>query len=188
MVKKILCIVILLAFTNLIFADLLVAYQYKKSTVAVLNFQSNTGDAATDAMLSEGTAETIITDLSNIKEIEVIERSKLVKLNQEISYGMTGMVDEKTAQRAGRQIGAQYIIIGSWQKFGNQVRVNARLVEVETASIIASIKETGYKGSIFEIQDNIVTQILEKLDITLTSADRYKIRKRKKFNRSLSTI
>ncbi len=152
--------------------------QNNKPTIAVLNFQSNTGNSSIDAMLSEGTAETIITDLSNIREIEVVERSRLVDINHEIAYSYSGMVDEATAQKAGRQVGAQYIVVGHWQKFGGQYRVNARIVEVETALVIASVKETGGELAVFDLQDNLVEEILGKLDISISSDTRAEIHRR----------
>ncbi len=150
----------------------------KKPTVAVLNFQSNTGDTSIDAMLSTGTSETIVSDLSIVEEIEVVERVRIVEAMKEIKLGLTGLIDEKTAQKAGRLVGAQYILMGHWQRFGSQYRVNARLVEVETGSIIHSIKETGYESSIFDLQDNISEQILSNLQITITDREKVRIRKR----------
>ena len=150
----------------------------RKPTIAVLPFQSNTGDQDIDAILTTGTSETIVTDLSNIEEIEVIERARIVEAMKEIALGMTGMVDEKTAQRAGMLVGSQYILMGHWQKSGIQIRVNARLVEVETGKIIASIKETGDENNLFDLQDNISEQILSNLQVSLSEADKVRIRKR----------
>ena len=171
------CLFIITSLTNTIIASQVVAgEQENKPTIAVLDFQSTTGDRSIDAMLSTGTSETMISDLSQVSDLTIVERSRLVDINKEIAYGMTGLVDENTAQKAGQQVGAQYIIIGNWQKVGDLYRVNARLIEVETAQIISAIKETG--ADVFNLQDNLVEGILNKLNITITQENRIRIRKR----------
>ena len=178
--KKIISILVLITFVNSICVSSLFASQNQnaKPTVAILNFQSNTGDASIDAMLSTGSAETIISDLSLIQEITVVERSRIIEVMKEIELGMTGMIDDETAQQAGKLMGVQYILMGHWQKFADQFRVNARLVEVETGNIVVSIKETGNVNSVFDLQDSISEQILSNLQITISESDKAKIRKR----------
>ncbi len=178
--KKIISILVLIAFFNSICASLMFASQHQdaKPTVAILNFQSNTGDASIDAMLSTGSAETIISDLSVIQEITVVERTRIIEVMKEIELGMTGIIDDETAQQAGKLMGVQYILMGHWQKFGKQFRVNARLVEVETGNIVVSIKETGNEDNVFDLQDSISEQILSNLQITVSESDQAKIHKR----------
>jgi len=178
--KKIISILVLFSFVNSIFVSSVFASQNQnaKPTVAILNFQSNTGDTSIDAMLSTGSAETIITDLSLIQEITVVERTRIVEVMKEVELGMTGIIDDETAQQAGKLMGVQYILLGHWQKFGEQFRVNARLVEVETGKIVVSIKETGNENSVFDLQDNISEQILSNLKISISESDKVKIHKR----------
>ena len=178
--RKLTSCAVLVSFINLLFFSSGIASQNQtiKPTVAILNFQSNTGDTAIDAMLSTGSAETIISDLSIIQEITVVERTRIVEVMKEIELGMTGIIDKKTAQQAGRIMGVQYILMGHWQKFGNQFRVNARLVEVETGKIVVSIKETGHENSVFVLQDNISEQILANLRISISESQKAEIQKR----------
>jgi TolB-like protein len=178
--RKLISTLVLISFFNSIMISSVMASpnQNAKPTIAILNFQSNTGDASIDAMLSTGAAETIISDLSMIQEIIVVERTRIVEVMQEIELGMTGIIDDKTAQQAGKLIGVQYILMGHWQKFGDQFRVNARLVEVETGNIVVSIKETGNENRVFDLQDSISEQILANLQITISESDKAKIHKR----------
>lgn len=145
-------------------------------SIAVLNFISQTGDRRIDAMLSVGTSETIMTDLSNVFEINVVERAMLRQINEEITYSQTGMIDEATAQSVGKQVGADYVIIGGWQKFGEKFRVNARLVKVESGEVVESIKETGW--DVFQMQDNIVSAILRNLKVIPSTNEIEKIKER----------
>jgi len=160
------------SFSDIIYAQV----KPNKVNIAVLNFTSQTGSESIDAMLSIGTAETIMTDLSNVSEIEVIERSKIRDINNEILYNLSGIIDEEKALKAGLQVGADYLIIGGWQKFGINYRINARIVEVETGIVKGSIKQSG--SDIFLLQDNIVSEILKKLNISPTFAEALKIKRK----------
>ncbi|MDD8025793.1 MAG: CsgG/HfaB family protein [Acidobacteriota bacterium] len=140
--------------------------QTHKYVIAVLDFYSNMNDTKEDAMLQSGTADTIISDLMNIIEFKVIERTRLKDINRELAYQQSGMIDEATAQRIGKQLGAEYVIFGGWQKDADIYRLNARLVKVETAEVITSIKETDSR--IFPIQDRIVKNIASTLKIDIS--------------------
>ncbi len=82
-------------------------------TVAVLPFL-NRGDAA-HAVLSKGLTAMVITDLSKVPGLKVLERARLQKLMDEMQLSEAGLVDEKTALRAGRLLKAEKIMLGDYQ-------------------------------------------------------------------------
>lgn len=82
-------------------------------TVAVLPFV-NRGDAA-QAVLSKGLTAMVISDLSKVPGIKVLERAKLQKLIEEMQLSESGLVDEKSALRAGRLMKAGKIMLGDYQ-------------------------------------------------------------------------
>ncbi len=145
-------------------------------TIAVLDFISKTGDSAMDAMLSVGTTETVITDLSNVQELTVVERTRLRDINNELAYSLTGMISDETILRIGRQFGASYLVVGGWQQFAGRYRVNCRIISTETLEIIASIKETG--SNIFNIQDEISKSLLSNIGIKIDAQTRQALEKR----------
>lgn len=82
-------------------------------TVAVLPFV-NRGDAA-QAILSKGLAAMMISDLSKVPGLRVLERAKLQMLADEIALSGSGLVDEKSAVRAGRLMRAEKLLIGDYK-------------------------------------------------------------------------
>lgn len=82
-------------------------------TVAVLPFV-NRGDEA-QAVLSKGLTAMVVTDLSKVPGIRVLERAKLQKLADEIALSQSGLVDEKGAVRAGRLMRAEKLMIGDYK-------------------------------------------------------------------------
>jgi hypothetical protein len=58
-------------------------------------------------------------------------------------------------------VGATHVVVGGFQRAGEQVRITARLVTVETGVVDGSAKVTGDLTNIFALQDGVVTQLLK---------------------------
>ena len=81
--------------------------------MAVLPFM-NRGDPA-QATLSKGLTAMVISDLSKIPDLKVLERAKLQKLLDEMKLSDSGLVEQKSAIRAGRLMKAEKIMLGDYQ-------------------------------------------------------------------------
>ena len=110
---------------------------YEKTKIAVLDFELKGEGFQTDDM---GTivAEWFITALVKEGRFEVIERSLLNKILEEQKLGVSGVIDESTATQLGKLLGVKVIISGSVMQFGNILEINSRIIDVQTASIIAA--------------------------------------------------
>ena len=74
-------------------------------TVAISYFDNTSGLEEYNP-LSKGLADMLITDLSNVKSIQIVEREKLESLLQEIDLGESKFMDPSTAQKLGKGLGA----------------------------------------------------------------------------------
>ena len=73
---------------------------------------------------------------------EVIERKRLDLALEELRLGGKMFVDEETRLKIGKILGARYMVFGAYQVHGNIMRIDLRLVEVETGSIRKGISKT----------------------------------------------
>lgn len=71
----------------------------------------------------------------------VVERGELGKLLSEQKLQASGVVDNETAVKLGKILGAGVILVGNIQKLGGKYQVNARLVDAETAEVLVSSYE-----------------------------------------------
>lgn len=113
-------------------------------------------------------------DLIKIKKIKVIERIRLSEVLREMSLGMTGILDESQVKEVGKILQADIIITGDIQKMGSTFRVNCRLIEVETGQIISGIthkKTLNEDLDIFDFQDELAVNIIEKMNIHLSQSE-----------------
>ncbi len=65
-------------------------------------------------VLGKGIAEMMITDLSQVRNLKLIERVRLQALMEELELEHTGLVEETTAARCGKLLRAGKIIHGSY--------------------------------------------------------------------------
>ncbi len=80
----------------------------------------------------------LITGLVNSGRFKVIERAQLEKILAEQKLGLTGIIDASTAAEIGKGIGVDAVVLGSVTRANNAVSVDARIIDTETAAIIAA--------------------------------------------------
>ncbi|MDF1576886.1 MAG: FlgO family outer membrane protein [Desulfurivibrionaceae bacterium] len=133
---------------------------FKKTKIAVLDFELQGEGYETEDM---GTivAEWFITALVKEGRFDVVERAMLSKIMNEQKMGISGIVDESSATQLGKILGVKIIISGSVMKLQDVLEVNARIIDVETASIIAaenvkSTASTSLQSLIVRMSDKII--------------------------------
>lgn len=116
----------------------LFAQEDMRPTVAVLPFvNSAIGDAQTElAPLSKGIADLLIIELGQNTGIRLVERENISRILEEQNLARDGRVDDATAARIGRLLGAKHIITGSFvtDRSGTMV-VTLKTIDVETSRI-----------------------------------------------------
>ena len=100
----------------------------------------------------------MITQLVNLRRFRVIERNALEDVIKEQSFGLSGMVDEKTAIKVGKMVGADVIIIGSVITDENYGKVSARVINTETSETIVA-KEAQSENTQLENIEKLVANV-----------------------------
>ncbi len=132
--------------------------EFKKTKIAVLDFQLQGGKQDND--MGKIVAEWLITALVKEGRFDVIERRLLEKVLAEQKMHASGLVDESSATRLGKVLGAKIVITGSVMQFQNVMEVNARIIEVESSSIVAA--ENVKSTSAAKLED-LVVQMADKI-------------------------
>lgn len=116
--------------------------QQNRIKIAVMDF-INSSDRSNQDYLKTTISENIITRFAGSSGIIVVERSRLMEMLNEIKLGQSGVVDENTAAKIGNALGADGIIIGSYTIFDDKLRINARLIDVQTIQVKYAKQLTG---------------------------------------------
>jgi tetratricopeptide (TPR) repeat protein len=142
-----------------------------ENSIAVLNFSNLGGNAGFDPM-AKGLADMVITDLSQVKSLTVVERSRMQALLEEMGLGQTGLVDETTAPRIGQLLGAKKILQGSFLDMaGGRLRLDANLADVAAQTSKLAGDVSGELARFFRLEKNLVFKVIDELGVTLTEAE-----------------
>jgi len=132
---------------------------FKKTKIAVLDFQMQ-GEQTNSKDMGKIVAEWLITGLVETGRFDVIERRLLEKLLEEQKLGVTGAIDPNSAAQLGKILGVKIIVSGTVTSLEGYTEINARLINVDSASIIAAEK---VRASSAEKLRDLVTKITDKI-------------------------
>ncbi|MBK8167214.1 MAG: hypothetical protein IPK64_14835 [bacterium] len=138
-------------------------------TVAIMEFDNYSTGKYQDELgfVAKGLSDFFESDFRQLDGLQVVERDKLEFVLKEIMLTKEGLVDEATAVRAGKLLGAQIMIFGSiMQLDAKNARMLVKAVKVETSEILATA-ERGGKPEFFGMQKELVSELAKKLEIVI---------------------
>ncbi len=147
----------------------------ERLTVAVSYFDNNSADGALDP-LARGLADMLITDLSNVQSLQLVEREKLNLALDELKLSKSKFVDPKNALKLGKGLSARYLLTGGYAVVGDTMRVDARLFDVPASKVLFSEKVEGKKDEFFALEKELVDLLIKALDVKLALAEKTKLR------------
>jgi len=119
---------------------------FQKTKIAVLDFVLH-GDKLETEGMGAILSEWFITSIVKSGRFDVVERAMLQKIISEQKLATTGLIDENSATELGKILGVRVIITGSVLKLQSTVEINARVISVESGSIIAAENIRGHSSS-----------------------------------------
>lgn len=138
--------------------------------IAVAYFDNNTGDGTFDP-LGRGLADMLITDLSSVSGIAVVERRRLNAVLKELDLGKSSFVDPKTAAKLGKGLGAKYIVTGSFASIDPSMRIDGRIVEVATGKVVHATSATGAKSEFFLLEKELAHGLITGIGVKISARD-----------------
>ena len=128
-----------------------------RPTVAVLYFTNGAFVRSADyAPLSKGMAEMLITSLAQNPGVRVVERDRLQAVLEEQNLSTAGRVDQETAVRVGKVLGAHHLLLGAFVIDGrDNLRIDVRSVNTETSQVEYVQSATGKADRLFEVVDQL---------------------------------
>jgi len=131
-----------------------------RPSVAVLPFANLSNDVE-QAYLADGLAEDLMTGLSRLPGLFVIAR------HSAFAYKDQGV----DLRKVGSELGVRYILEGSVQRTGEQVRINIQLVDAGTLGHLWAEKYDGSMADIFVFQDRVTKSVVDALALKLTTSE-----------------
>lgn len=141
------------------------------NAVSILYFDNQTRRPELDP-LQKGLAVMLITDLSKIETIQVVERARVQALLDELNLGISGLADNATAPRVGRLVGAAYLVGGQLTPAGQTggIRIDSDLLSVARRDAVGRPTSAGPFEELMRMEKEIAFEIVRLLGLELTPA------------------
>lgn len=139
------------------------AQEAERPTIAILPFDRESQPSPESARADRGKAtrssvnnkiegdiyQCVVESFFNLKRFRIIERAQLDQVLQEGKFQASGVVDEASAVKLGKQMGAKFIVLGSFTAdtrldhrdrelgawYESTIRLNLRMVSTESGSV-----------------------------------------------------
>lgn len=132
-----------------------------KPSIAVLPFDSMSAESD-QRYFADGITEDLITDLSQNPELFVIARNT--------SFSYRG--DAVKIHDVAKELGVRYVLEGSVRRSGDDLRINAQLIDATTGGHLWAERYDGTMGDIFALQDKVTARIVSALSLRLQQGER----------------
>jgi serine/threonine protein kinase/tetratricopeptide (TPR) repeat protein len=136
-------------------------------SLAILPLENASGDPETD-YLSDGIAETLINTLAQLRKIRIVPRA--------IAFQHRGAGVNPLA--VGRELGARAVLAGRMVQRGDDLTVSVELVDVDRQAQLWGGRYSRKMADLIALQEELTTEISEKLRLQLTGEEKKKLRKR----------
>ena len=139
----------------------------RDKSIAVLPFVDMSSGQELE-YFGDGIAEEVINSLTSIRDLRIVGRTS--------SFQFKGQnIDLRDV---GKKLNVATILEGSIQQSGNKMRINAQLTRTSDNTSIWSEQYNVEQTDIFEIQDNIASNIVQMLNLRLSSVEEERLVKK----------
>lgn len=133
-------------------------------TLAILPLLNHSPEARLDVMQT-GFAEILQANLGALKQIRLVDRSKLEAVLEEQKLALSGLTDSTTAVQIGKLLQAQRLLVGSFLEQGKHISVRVRLVDTGNAAVLASEKVDGPVDEFARLLEDLSLRIAADLSV-----------------------
>ncbi len=137
-----------------------------RQSIAVLPFTSRSTDPE-NQLFADGIHDDVLTRLANIGALKVISRTSVMEYRE----------TAKNLREIAAELGVGTVLEGAVQRVGNNVRINAQLIDASTDDHIwaKSYDRQLSAANLFAIQSEISAEIARALKATLTNEEQSRL-------------
>lgn len=148
-----------------------------RNTLAVLPFRNRSGQGELDPV-QKGMALMLTTDLSQVPEVQVVERIRIQAVMEELGLGASGLVEPGSEPRLGKLLQARFLVGGDVTGTGESpLRARSRLLETPTSAVIGEPASEGSLTELFRIEKDLLFELIRLLKIELKPDEKAKLAK-----------
>ena len=131
-------------------------------TIAVVPF-TNLAGQRDDDWIGVGISETVTADLERYRQLSVVGSERLFDVATAATSNALLLGDEVAARDVARRLGVSWLVTGGFQRLEDELRITARIVNVESGDVVETVEVDGPLNDVFDLQDRVVADLREGL-------------------------
>ncbi len=141
--------------------------QDERKPLMILPFE-DLSPTADNGWFADGIVSEMISALSNVKALRVADQQATKDYKR---Y-------QGTLPVYAREMGIRYFVQGDVRKFGDNIKITSRLLDIETGDHLWQDSMKGVMNDIFEIQEAVALKVVEGLKVHLAFDEKKKLAER----------
>jgi len=143
---------------------------FSRPSVAVLYFENVRRDPSLD-WLRSGLTDMMVTDLSQSPHVDVVSMDRLYQILAEGDYLDDEVASSDVVREVASKGEAGTVILGSFMKAGETIRINVRLQDASTGRILTTVTaQADGEDGIFPTVDELTRRVRDQFEMP-TAAD-----------------
>jgi len=128
--------------------------------------------------LQKGMAVLLITDLSKIKELQVVERVWLQALLDEMDLGAPGNMDAKNIPIIGNLLGTYFVVSGDvFAGSTQEIAIDSSIFDIPLKNITRQPSVTGALDELSKLEKTVLFNIIDQVNVPISPAKRAELEK-----------
>ena len=115
--------------------------------------------------LGIGFQQMLTTELAQNPAFRVVDRSQIKSLLAEQDLGATGRADANTAAKIGKIVGARYVVLGGFVDLNGDMRLDARIVSVETTEILKTVSNHDKRENLYASVTKLAVDVTKGVNL-----------------------
>lgn len=162
-------LMLLLLLSGLTTWRILLSHVTPRRSVAVLGFKNLSGQSD-ETTFSTTLSELLTYELEAGGNLRTIPGEDVAHAKRDLSLPEADSLGRETLTRLRKNLGCDFIMLGSYLEQSGQVRLDVRLEDASAGETVATISVTGTEAGVLDIVTRVGGQLREKLGVAAVSA------------------
>jgi TolB-like protein/Tfp pilus assembly protein PilF len=137
----------------------------KEKSIAILPFRNESLAREENEFFCNGMMESVLNNLAQVKALHVISRQSVEQYRN----------SKKTIPQIADELGVKYILEGSVQRFANELKISAQLINADDDRNVWSQEYASEVSNLFSLQGEIAKKIASELHISISTAEQNRL-------------
>lgn len=140
------------------------------NTIAVVDFYNASQNEEWN-WLSAGLADMLITDMSVIPDMAILDRENLKAYQKELDLDRTGLVDTEMVSRLAKTAKVDKVIFGVYTINSNNLDIKVNIVDISQQKLIQFENTSGGLNEVLSLQKQLSQRIIDRFNIRLSDRE-----------------